>query len=99
MGITIFVTIAFQVVPRRFFRSLKYLFIYFFLEFLLSFPFGFVSVMNTIHNSRMIDGDIVTGAIILLFMSHYRLGWLMIEDIFYGDMNAFNSSIFPAYYN
>ena len=99
MGITILLTIFFQFIPRRFFRSVRYLFVYFLLEFLLSFPFGFVSAMNTIHNSKMIDGDLVTGTIIILFMSHYRLGWLMIEDIFYGDMNTFNSSVFPGYYN
>ena len=55
--------------------------------------------MNTIHNSRMIDGDIVTGFIIILMMSHYRVGWLMVEDIFFGDMNVFNFSLFAGYYN
>ena len=68
------------------------------LEFLASFPFGFVSVMNTIHTSVLVNGDLGVGAVIVVIWAHNRLGVNYLEDLLFWDVNAFSVKGIPGNY-
>ena len=83
------ITLVFQYIPRSLYRQLKYMWIYFLLEFLGSFHFGLISQMNNIQNPKLLNGDLITGFIIICGMCHNRLLWMYLEDLLFNDLNQF----------
>ena len=91
-------TIIMHFIPRKWIKKMRYLEVYMVLEFLASFPFGFVNLMNSIHNSVFINGDIIIGAVIVIIWAHNSLGVNYLEDLFFWDMNTFSIKGIPGNY-
>lgn len=92
------ITLVFHFIPRSWIKRLRYLEVYALLEFLASFPFGFVNLMNSIHTSVLIKGDLIVGALIVIVWAHNRLGINYLEDLMFWDMNTFSVKGIPGNY-
>ena len=94
----ILVTFLFQSFPRYLFRSFKYIWIWVDLEYRIQQAYKFVQVMNKIHNAKLLNGDLITGFLLVQYQPNNRQGWVFLEDMVFDDLNSFKWSVWPGTY-
>ena len=68
------------------------------MEMKLSFGFACVQFMNTIHHTRLLDGDLISGGILMFMFAHFRIGWMMLEQLWHEDFNVFTRNLWNDAY-
>lgn len=91
-------TVIFQFVPKQQFRNFRYLYVWAEFEFKAALTMGAVLLMNKICSKTFLDGDLVTGIIIVSYAANFRIGWYFLEDLWYQDMGACNWFVIPSCY-
>jgi hypothetical protein len=80
------------------YKEWRFVWIWLELEFKLSMSFGLVQAMNSIHHPQNIAGELFWGSLAIFMMTHFRLGWLYIEDFIFGDIGIFKWFVIPDFY-
>lgn len=81
-------TVLFQFLPKSWFRTLRYLYVWAEVEFKMWLTFNAIGLVNKISNKALGNGDLVTGFIILWFISNARQGWAYLEDLWFQDLGT-----------